>query len=106
MKQKQAFTKLQLPGTASHAFAAAKKGCREVNGYAAWKGLSEAGNQNPPKLIQGSRKDVQRAVLDDALRAESKYPIVQSMGNMDVRSNMRTNGGSFQNAMKKAGYNK
>ncbi len=104
MKLKQAFTSLQLPGKPSAAFKEAKKGYREVNGYAAYKGLSEAGNRKPPQLRQGSVKDVQRAVLDDALRAESPYPLVQAMGNMDVRSNMRTNGGSFQKAMKKAGY--
>jgi len=42
MPQKQAFTNLQLPGKAADGFAAAKKGYREVNGYAAWKGLSQS----------------------------------------------------------------
>lgn len=39
---RQSYTGMPLPGKASHAFAEAKKGCREVNGYAAYKGLSQS----------------------------------------------------------------
>lgn len=39
---RQSYTGMPLPGKASHAFAEAKKGMREVNGYAAYKGLSQS----------------------------------------------------------------
>ena len=42
MPRKQSFTSMALPGPASHNFAKAKKGYREVNGYAAYKGLSQS----------------------------------------------------------------
>lgn len=42
MPRKQSFTSMALPGPASHNFAKAKKGYKEVNGYAAYKGLSQS----------------------------------------------------------------
>lgn len=42
MPRKQSFTSMGLPGPMSHGFTAAKKGYREVNGYAAYKGLSQS----------------------------------------------------------------
>jgi hypothetical protein len=43
MPQKQGYAKPNLPGSASNAFAAAKRGFKEVNGYANYQGLSKGG---------------------------------------------------------------
>lgn len=50
---KQSFTGTPLPGPASHNFAAAKSGYREVNGYAAYNGLSKG---------SGSGNFIQKAI--------------------------------------------
>jgi len=42
IQQKQTYTGNWLPGKASHGFAEAKKGIREVSGYASYKGLSRS----------------------------------------------------------------
>ena len=59
--QKQSYTGCKLPGKASNGFAAMKKGLREINGYAAYNGLSQSsggGNMSfrqetqSPKIVQ------------------------------------------------------
>lgn len=51
MPQKQGYVKPNLPGKASNGFAAAKRGFKEVNGYANYEGLSTG-----KKWIQGAIK--------------------------------------------------
>jgi len=46
MPQKQGFCSSALPGKASNAFAKAKAGIKEVNGYANYEGLSSGKKAN------------------------------------------------------------
>lgn len=85
MPQKQAFTNLQLPGKAADGFAALKKGAREVNGYAAWKGLSQSTSDEYNRDKAAYRKakskmdeynlqeDAGRVVLQNALANGPQY---------------------------------
>ena len=81
---KQSYTGCPLPGKASHNFAAAKKGYREVNGYAAYNGLSNYQQDAKmfgvyQKRMQGyaeqeeaGRNVVQSAKSDQAYNADVK----------------------------------
>lgn len=52
MPQKQGYAKSNLPGPASNAFAVAKRGFKEVNGYANYEGLSNGGGKWIQKAIK------------------------------------------------------
>ena len=100
MKQRQSFTGNRLPGKASNAFAKAKAGIREVNGYASWNGLSSSDDK---QLRQGSVADAQESVVRNAIREDSEFPIVQGLARLDYNLAMKRTDGNFDKAMKRAG---
>lgn len=74
MPRKQSFTSMALPGPASHNFAKAKKGYREVNGYAAYKGLSQSTTDAYLRDAAEYRKA--RKKMDDYARQEEAGRVV------------------------------
>lgn len=60
MPQKQGYCKAGLPGKASNAFAKAKAGIKEVNGYANYKGLSSGKKMNCDRGMEMQEKTAKK----------------------------------------------
>lgn len=103
MKQRQAYTALQLPGTPSRAFTKAKRGYKEVNGYAAYNGLSEAPSGSRTSLWQErERPDIVQVRAEAAQRQMDAEPIQDTMDMIARRGAVKAERARLQQRQKES----
>jgi hypothetical protein len=73
---RQSYTGCPLPGKASHGFAEAKKGYREVNGYAAYKGLSQSSTADDMKKDYQAAARANQKIEEYRTQEEAGYNVL------------------------------